>query len=78
MEMCICENCYDEVKSVVNYKGAEVCRSCLTELRSEKLESSEEVSMLEGLDDIVGIASDDDIINQYSEIANFQREFDYY
>lgn len=58
-----CENCYDEVTKVTKCSGMMVCKECKTDM------TSSEVGVLDNLDDLMGVASDEDIINQYADVA---------
>lgn len=64
MDYEICENCYDEVKTITKVAGMEVCKECKLEMTS----SSEAV--LDDTSDMMGVASDNDILGAYSDIAN--------
>ena len=63
MEMC--DNCYDEVKTVSTVKGMSVCKECKKEMNGTSYSG-----ILDNLDDMVGVESDNDVINYYSDIAN--------
>lgn len=74
--MEICENCYDEVMSVVRVSGMDVCKSCVKELRSDRAESVQSYAVLDdNIDDIGMLPSDNDIINEYAEIASYNNDY---
>lgn len=70
MDYEICENCYDEVSSVTKMNGMEICKECKKEMNSSS------VAVLDNMDDMMGVASDDDIIGHYNGIANDTVAFD--
>jgi hypothetical protein len=61
----ICENCYDEVKTVTKVAGIEVCKECKLEMMT-----SDDDAILDSTDEMMGVATDADILGQYSDIAN--------
>jgi hypothetical protein len=65
--MEICENCYDEVNTVFNMKGMQVCKTCIADIRggTNKTEAYEEesVALLDNFDDMPGVMSDNDVID---------------
>jgi len=71
MEYEICENCYDEVKSLSSVQGMEVCKECKKEMKG-----SSSVGVLDNLDDMMGVSSDDEILGYYGGLANETTAYD--
>jgi len=70
MDYEICENCYDEVTKLTKVGGMEVCKECKIEMGSSS------VAVLDNMDDMMGVATDEQVLGHYSDIANATSAFD--
>ena len=64
--MEICDNCYDEVKTVSNVAGMAVCKSCKKDMDSASF------GVLDDTSNMVGVMSDDQVVDYYRDnYANY-------
>lgn len=65
--MTICDYCYEDSDSLRPFRGEHICRECRIELKSKDDNSKKVVSTssYEELEELGGIMSDEDVINEY-------------